>query len=105
MVEAPGRPVAGGVAVLALCGCSQRSGMMLVCMARRAGVALGGIALVGMACGASQCGMLAQQGEAGQVVIELDRPGPNGSGMAAPTIAAQLPGMRILLGVAGRALP
>lgn len=104
VIERPGLPTGVVVACLARRGRAQRAGVVRVLMAGGAGGALGGKALVGMAGGTGQAGVLAQQGKAGKIVIEAHLPGPAIGIVAARAIGAQPSGVGIVLGMARSAI-
>lgn len=104
MIEIPRFPRGGNMALLAWRGCSQRAGVAFVLVACGTGQALRGKILAGMATGALERGMLAQQRETGEIVVETNASLPAFAGVAALAIPTQLAAVRIILGMARSAL-
>lgn len=100
VVESPDLPIHCVVTAAAARRPAQPALMVFVFMARRAAYALGGKALVGMAAGACDLGVLAQQGKARERVIETDIGFPTAAAVALSALVSELPGMDIVLRMA-----
>lgn len=103
MIEVPRFPVERIVAVAALRRRAQRSHVVFVFMARSAGNPLCREAFVGMAGGALQCTVFAQQWEAGKIMVKTDLGFPIIGIVAPPAIGTQLAKVNVDLGMAGSA--